>query len=76
MSCQHPSTQDELPCPWPGCPDGTPQQTIVLLRGDEGSIRARRHHSMTIESSGGAEMWRRREVAGGWEWVRADASRG
>jgi len=71
MSCTHARTNDDLPCAWPSCPDGTPQETVVLMRGEEAVVTASRHHSLKIEADGGAEMYRRRQNAGGWEWIPA-----
>jgi len=71
MSCPHPPTHDDLPCPWPSCPEGTPQKTLVLLRGSEAVVTARRDVSLTVEADEGAELWHRRQTAAGWEWVKA-----
>lgn len=71
VSCSHPRADAELPCPWPQCDEGTPQQTLVILRGSEASVTAVRDRRLTIEADGGAEMYRRRQTPAGWEWVRS-----
>lgn len=71
MSCQHPNEHPELPCPWPECPEGTPQQAVILLAGSEAAVRARPGTSLEVSSDGGAQLWRRRRTAGGWEWSLA-----
>ena len=71
MSCPHPRADAELPCPWPDCAEGTPQQTLVILHGSEAAVTAVRDRSLKIEADEGAEMFRRRQTAGGWEWVRS-----
>ena len=70
MICPHARANDELPCPWPDCPDGTPQQAVVLLRGEQAVVTAKQHHSMSVEADDGVELWRRRRTASGWEWIR------
>jgi hypothetical protein len=71
MSCNHPRTSPELPCPWPACPEGTPQQTVVLLHGSEATVTARRDVNIKIESDEGAELYRRKQTGAGWEWEKA-----
>jgi hypothetical protein len=68
MTCEHPHPF-ELPCPWPECPAGTPQQAVALLRGSEGVVRGKSHVSLSIEADDGVELYRRRRTADGWEWV-------
>lgn len=76
MSCNHPRTLPELPCPWPNCTDGTPQKTLVLVEGNEAVVKARQHSSLRVEADGGVSMWRRRETCAGWEWQRLESPQG
>jgi hypothetical protein len=72
-ACTHPRSNDELPCPWPDCPAGTPQKTIVLMRGDEGVLRARPQAHLEIAAEEGVELYHRARHADGWAWERQTA---
>ena len=70
MSCTHGWTEDErgLPCPWPGCPEGTPQDQVAVLSGQEGVMRIHKPYRMEVEADEGVALYRRRRVGDGWTW--------
>ncbi len=71
MTCQHDRSRPDLPCPWPDCEEGTPQQGLVILKGDAGVVRGRPDAArLTIEAEEGVELWRRKRTTVGWEWER------
>jgi hypothetical protein len=74
MTCSHvlPDESLGLPCAWPGCPDGTPKETVAVMHGESGVLRkSMPGPKYEIEAQDGVTLYRRHQTTTGWEWQSA-----
>jgi hypothetical protein len=74
MTCTHPQPDETLglPCAWPGCEEGTPKESVAVMRGANGVLRrVMPGPRYEVEADGGVTLYRRRRIGDGWEWVTA-----